>query len=403
MRERLLRSTRTTETGASSDSGQMVDRTGLCSLLWVTDRYPPAKGGMAVSCARQVRGLRRRGIAVDVLILGSMQVFEALVEERDGGADILIPPETEPGMGANQAWLFVQARHSRSPYGHVVGFGGSAGGYHAVTFAAWLGVPSTVLVRGNDLDRDWFLPQRGGMVREAFARASSIGAVTMEKVRRIQALYPAQRVSWTPNSVDTARWQLLPADRVRQAEVRGLLGAGEDTRVIGLFGELKAKKRIPFWLEAVRDHGLLDRIRLLVVGTLDAATAAILDDPAIAPRSLRIPFCAPDKLAGLYAAADYVAIPSLFEGMPNVLLEAMACGVVPIVSDAGAMREVVTDGETGFLFASEERAAAGAATERAVSLDRAELGKMSQRVKSFVATEFSIDRELDALCELIRG
>jgi glycogen(starch) synthase len=369
-------------------------------LLWVTDRYPPAKGGMAVSCARQVRGLRRRRIAVDVLVLGSMQVFEAQVEERDGGADILIPPETEPGMGANQAWLFVQAR---APYTHVVGFGGSVGGYHAVTFAAWLGVSSTVLVRGNDLDRDWFLPQRGGMVREAFARASSIGAVTMEKVRRIQALYPSQRVSWTPNSVDTARWQLLPADRARQAEVRGLLGAGEDTRVIGLFGELKAKKRIPFWLEAVRDQGLLDRIRLLVVGTLDAATAAILDDPAIAPRSLRIPFCAPDELAGLYAASDFVAIPSLFEGMPNVLLEAMACGVVPIVSGAGAMREVVTDGDTGFLFSSEERAAAGAATERAVSLDRTELARMSQRVKDFVAAEFSLDRELDALCALIRG
>jgi glycosyltransferase involved in cell wall biosynthesis len=89
--------------------------------------------------------------------------------------------------------------------------------------------------------------------------------------------------------------------------------------------------------------------------------------------------------------------------MPNVLLEAMACGVIPIVSDAGAMREVVTDGETGFLFSSEERAAAGAATERAVSLERADLARMSQRVREFVAAEFSIDRELDALCALIRG
>ena len=371
-------------------------------VVWITDRYPPAKGGMAVSCARQVRGLRRRGIAVDVLVFGSPQVFEAQVEERDGGADILIPPETEPGIASNQAWVFLQARHARAPYTHAVGFGASAGGYHAVTFGAWLGAPSTVLVRGNDLDRDWFLPQRGGMVREAFARAASIGAVTMEKVARIRALYPAQRVEWTPNSVDATRWQLLPADRKRRSEIRGLLGAGEDTRVIGLFGELKAKKRIPFWLEAVRDQGLMARIRLLVVGTLDAPTAAILDDPAIAPRSLRIPFCPPAELAGLYAASDYVAIPSMFEGMPNVLLEAMACGVVPIVSDAGAMREVVTDGDTGFVFASEERAAAGAATERAVALSSLELARMSKRVREFVTAEFSIDRELDALCELIR-
>ena len=372
-------------------------------ILWITDRYPPAKGGMAVSCARQVRGLRRRGIAIDVLVFGSPQVFEAQIEERDGGADILIPPETEPGMASNHAWILAQTRHARTPYTHAVGFGASAGGYHAVTFAAWLGVPSTVLVRGNDLDRDWFSPQRGGMVREAFARATSIGAVTMEKVRRIRALYPSQIVEWTPNGVDAARWQLLPRDHLRRAEIRSLLSTGGDTRVIGLFGELKAKKRIPFWLEAVRDQGLLDRIRLLAVGTLDAPTAAILDDPAIAPRSLRIPFCAPDELAGIYAAVDFVAIPSLFEGMPNVLLEAMACGVVPIVSDAGAMREVITDGETGFIFASEERTAAGAATERALALNPAELARMSNRVRDFVAAEFSIDRELDALCKMIEG
>jgi glycosyltransferase involved in cell wall biosynthesis len=97
-----------------------------------------------------------------------------------------------------------------------------------------------------------------------------------------------------------------------------------------------------------------------------------------------------------------VAIPSLFEGMPNVMMEAMACGVVPIVSDAGAMREVITDGETGFVFASEDRAEAGAATERAVALSPAELARMSRRVIDLVTLEFSPDRELDALCDLIR-
>lgn len=370
-------------------------------ILWVTDRYPPAKGGMAVSCARQVRGLRRRGLTVDVLAFGATEVAEPAVEPRDGGVDILMPPETEPAMASNHSWLMIQARHVRTPYSHVVGFGASMGGFHAVTYAAWLGTRSTVLVRGNDLDRDWFWPQKGAFVREAFARANAIGAVTMEKVARIRALYPDKRVAWTPNSVDAVRWELLPADRKRRDQTRALLGEGR--RVIGLFGELKAKKRIPFWLEAVRDAGLLERIGLLVVGTLDAATAAILDDPAIAPRSVRIPFCPPEELAGLYAAADYVAIPSMFEGMPNVLLEAMACGVVPVVSDAGAMREVITDGETGFLFAAEEREAAGAATARALALDDAALAALAARVRAYATETFSLERELDALCALMEA
>jgi glycogen synthase len=364
---------------------------------------------MAVSCARQVDGLRRRrGVRVDVLVLDAA-VGSFQVEARDhGDADVLIPSAGEPGLAANQAWLTVLARHRAPrdrPYTHVVGFGAAVGGFHAVTFAAWLGqLPSTVLVRGNDLDRDWFTPQRGGYVREAFARASSIGAVTLEKVERLRALYPDKRIAWTPNSVDPSIWRLLPADQRRRDELRSLLlgnGLTEGVRVFGLFGELKAKKRIPFWLEAVRDAGLMDRVRLLVVGTLDAETAAILDDPAIAPRSVRLPFCAPEQLAGYYAAADFVVIPSMFEGMPNVLLEAMACGCVPLVSDAGAMREVILDGDNGFVFASEDREAAGVATRRALDLDAVALQQMSARAKEFVEVEFSPDRELDALCELI--
>ena len=38
-------------------------------LLWITERYPPSRGGMAVSCARQVFGLRRRGVLLDVLTM----------------------------------------------------------------------------------------------------------------------------------------------------------------------------------------------------------------------------------------------------------------------------------------------------------------------------------------------
>jgi len=108
---------------------------------------------------------------------------------------------------------------------------------------------------GDDFDRDWFWPRGGGMVGGAFARGSAIGAVTMEKVERIRALYPSARVEWTPNSVDVSRWELLASDRVRREEIRGLLRVDEGARVVGLVGGLKAEKRIPFWWEAVREAG----------------------------------------------------------------------------------------------------------------------------------------------------
>lgn len=368
-------------------------------ILWVTEHYPPAKGGMAVSCARLARGLRRRGIRLDVLVLGGTHEPTA-VWETDGGADIRVRRDRAPEVAPNLAWSVVRERHLAEPYSMAAGFGASGAGFVATTFAAWLDVPSVVLVRGNDLDRDWFLPRRGGWVREALSRASAVGAVSSEKAERIARLYPGKRVQWTPNGVDGTRWELLAADERRRDEVRSLLGAGR-RRIFGLFGELKFKKRIPLWLEAVRDADLLERIGLLVVGQLDEDTARILDDPAIAPRSLRMPFLPQNELAALYAACDFVAIPSAFEGMPNVLLEAACCGAVPLVSDAGAMREVVEDGETGFVFKAEDRAAAGEATGRALALGDEELAAMSAAVRARVRERFSPEREIDTLLELM--
>lgn len=368
-------------------------------VLWVTERYPPAKGGMAVSCARQVRGLRRRGVIVDVLTMERGAV-PLLIEPRDNGADLRVGRDLVDALGPNLAWTTVAERHAREPYACTVGFGASWAGFVAATFGAWMNAGAAVLIRGNDLDRDWFLPRRGGWVRDALARARAIGAVSPEKVQRVERLYPGKPIRWTPNGIDTSRWRLLPGDETRRDEIRALLKAKE-RRVIGLFGDLKAKKRVTLWLEAVRDAGLLDRLALLIVGQVDPVSAGILDDPALAPHNVRIPFSPSSELPALYASCDFVALPSSFDGMPNVLLEAMASGVPPIASNAGAMAEIVTDGETGFLFPAENREAAGAATLRALALPAEEVREMGECARRAIATRFTLDREIDALVELL--
>lgn len=358
---------------------------------------------MAVSCARHVGGLRRRGIAVDVVAFTTVGEDEksggVRIRERDCGVDIHLDPLMHPGAALQLAWRHILLRNNQNQYDIVAGFGANLPGYAATTWAARLGAASAVLVRGNDFDRDWFDNRRGFMVNEAFARANAIGAVTLEKVAWIKSLYPDAIVQWTQNGIDVPAWELLPADREIRDTLRAELSA-EGRRVVGIFGELKYKKRIPLWLGALRDAALVERVGVLVVGRLDEETAQILADPSLAPLNKIIPFAPPDQLPGYYAACDFFAIPSLFEGMPNTLLEAMACGVVPITSDAGAMGDVVEDGLTGFVFPAEDRPAAAQATLRALSLTDSQLAEMSSRVKTRACENFSTVRELDTLLGL---
>lgn len=370
-------------------------------LLWITERYPPLVGGMAVSCARQVAGLRRNGLPVDVLALTEAGVAIQLREEcREAGSDFRISREAAPGMVAQRLWRVVLDRHARQPYAWIVGFGAARPGHLATTFAAWLDRPSLVLVRGNDFDQDWFDPRGLPLVREALGRATMIGAVAPDMVQRIAALFPDRAVQFVPNGVDVSGWARLPHEQRRGQELRQRLGQ-QGRRIIGLFGEWKYKKRLPEWLSAVRAAELNDRIALLVVGHLDEESRQVLDDPALSPLHERIAFTAREDLPGLYAACDLIVLPSLYEGLPNVLLEAMASGIVPLVSRAGAMDVLVRDGETGFVFSPEDRADMAAAVRRALALTPTEHQALGERARAFVAQHFSVAQELAALQAIV--
>lgn len=371
-------------------------------ILWITERYPPLTGGMAVSALRQVQGLRGRGLRVDVIAFTETDP-RVLVNTvpRDGGVDHHLDRSPRRGLTAQRAWRLASHAQGREPYTAVVGFGAGMPGYLAVTFAAWLGCRSLVLVRGNDFDQDWFELHRSLWVREALSRASVIGVVAHDMIRRIRALFPHQVIRFVPNGVDTAGLELLPRDEAVRSEIRSQL-ATDGRSIVGLFGELKYKKGVPFWLGAIREAGLIDRVALLVVGKwVDEETRAILNDPQLAPPSIHLPFSSRNRLPGLYKACDFVALPSLFDGMPNVLLEAMALGVLPIVSDAGAMGEIVEDGRTGFVFPADDRRAAAEATARALGVNADSRAVMAKRAADSVSERFSLERETDALCEVL--
>jgi glycogen synthase len=366
--------------------------------LWLTETYPPSRGGMATSCDRIVRGLRRRGVLVDVVHFMPQPRGRAwALETQAGGRYLACPVEDDPAHALNRAWSTLEA--DPVAYTHVVAFGGSRPIMAGPVFAAWLGVPLITLIRGNDFDAAVFSVRRRPILDQAFAASELICAVSRDKVDKIAALHPRANVRWIPNGIDRSDWALAPSDRARAAEWRAAeLADGE--RVLGLFGQLKAKKGGVFLLDALLRSGVADRFHLLLAGWMAPDMEAWLADHELTYTAL--PFLDRYELLPWYAACDWLAIPSFYDGLPNVLTEAAALGVPMVAARVGGMADVLEDGRTAFLFDPGDEARCAWALQAAAKLDEERRLQMGAACRHLAETELDAGLEIDRYVQALR-
>jgi glycosyltransferase involved in cell wall biosynthesis len=108
------------------------------------------------------------------------------------------------------------------------------------------------------------------------------------------------------------------------------------------------------------------------------------------------------SLREIYRSADCFVNPSLYEGMPNVVLEAMACGLPVIASRVPGNEAVVLHGETGWLFDLSKTDAFQKALRIAVE-DPEEACRMGKKGRAWVLEAFSWKRTANSYLDLFSG
>jgi glycosyltransferase involved in cell wall biosynthesis len=96
-------------------------------------------------------------------------------------------------------------------------------------------------------------------------------------------------------------------------------------------------------------------------------------------------------LVPCYHAADLLVLASDWEGTPNVVLEAAACGLPAVVTDAGGAADVVREGETGFVRRPEDEAGLAEAARRLVE-DAALRQRLGAAARVFIESRHSEQR-----------
>lgn len=106
-----------------------------------------------------------------------------------------------------------------------------------------------------------------------------------------------------------------------------------------------------------------------------------------------------DDVPEVLAAADLFAFPSLYEGLPGAVIEAMALGLPIVASDIPALREVVEDGANGLLVAPESPGSLAAAFERILD-DGGLATKFGARSQEIFRERFTIARSAERMIDL---
>lgn len=208
-------------------------------------------------------------------------------------------------------------------------------------------------------------------------RADLVLAPSAATAAELARDYGARRVEVLPN----ATGGLAPSGPLERSL--------EDGEGYSLFvGRLRIRKGVEVLFEAFR---ALPEARLLIAGDGEhraalVAKAGELGLSASGAVSFLGRSSAP-RVAGLLSGAAALVVPSTYEGMPLVVLEAMAAGVPVVASRVSGIPEVVVDGETGWLVPAEDPAALAAALA-AVRADPAEAKRRGEAGRRRVAERY---------------
>ncbi|WP_448006660.1 glycosyltransferase [Agromyces bauzanensis] len=223
-----------------------------------------------------------------------------------------------------------------------------------------------VLYTAQNLRKRYPLPFRW-FERRALREASGISACNAEAARIVEDKGFAGRARVIPLGIDQARF--------RPSDAPSATDAASASITVGFLGRLVPEKGVLVLLDAVaRDPRL--RLRIAGSGPLTPELGGRAAAAGIADRVEVVGAIEPDDVVDFYRTLDVLAVPSLptpswTEQFGRVAVEAMACGVPVVSSDAGALPDVV--GGAGLVVPAGDAAALADALLEAGGARAAEL------------------------------
>jgi len=348
-------------------------------------------GGAEYQLYELVRGLDRTRVDPTVLVLAAGGYWAARIR------DLRVVVEEIAGRGSADLGrlrrLRAALRRLAPDVLHTVLWSGNCYGRMA---ALGLGIPVVIAAERNVIARPaWQVAVERVLDRSTDAYLVNSGAVADGLVTHERL--PAAKIRVVHNGIDLTRLPPFSLDRVA---ARRTAGFDPQRRLVAQVGRLTAQKDYPTFLAAAARVAVeVADVDFLVVGEgelrseLEAEVGRLHLGARVRFLGLR------HDVPALLGAVDVLVLTSRYEGLPNVVIEAMATGAVAVATDVGGARELLVSGETGFIVPPGDAQAVADAVLAVLRAPESAL-RTAAAARRRVETEFTVDAMVRRTMEL---
>lgn len=200
----------------------------------------------------------------------------------------------------------------------------------------------------------------GGRTSEAYRRKKSLLAHPFELLEKISYILSDRIILYSTSFI--TEWHLKNnADKALVAHEHfldlGLFnireGYASRPPVVGYIGRLSEEKGVLELMQAIPDVlKARSDVSILIVGrgTLSDKVKGYMDERGLSGRVTIVPWVPHDQLPEYLNRLKLLVLPSYTEGLPNVMIESLACGTPFLATPVGAVPDIIRDGVTGFIL-----------------------------------------------------
>lgn len=378
-----------------------------------TLEYPPDVGGVGESVNRIAKMLTNHGYEVHVAVFRSKQRFLSDGTRKRAGHTTTLQDDifvhriqsairsdtTELTDYLSDVYFQLKLLHQKYQYNLFHAFFIIETGYVTTLLAKENNVPVINSIRGADLHKHIFSPKNHGIVSWILDNSDWTTFVSRTLRKRASLISPNSKVKscafW--NSIAPINFEELP----KPSLINQLTGL-----VIGTTGRFRGKKGIEFLLDACSKLSEEIDLTLLLIGEFIKKEKSYweqeLKNHSLGSRLQITGIKTRQETLAYLPHLDIFAIPSLTDGCPNALLEAMSAGCAIVGSNADAIGEIIDDGTSGLLVNPASSSELAAALKHLA--DRPELrNKLGTVAKLKASTQLAPEVELNNWLSVYEG